>query len=150
MASELDQMTFCAYCGRELPNGAMFCSNCGKPVAAATGTTVITSPPSQTAVVPTQPITPTYQQPSATRPPYAGEFDRIVAVIIDTFIVALVIFILLIPFGFARVLFGASFVFGLDLLIFWFFWLLYFTYFESTTGQTLGKQLLHIRVVDET
>ncbi len=30
------------------------------------------------------------------------------------------------------------------------FWLLYFTYFESTTGQTPGKQVMKIRVVDET
>jgi uncharacterized RDD family membrane protein YckC len=29
-------------------------------------------------------------------------------------------------------------------------WLLCFTYFEATSGQTLGKQLMNIRVVDET
>ena len=40
--------------------------------------------------------------------------------------------------------------FGPITLLSWLLWLLYFTYFEATTGQTLGKQLMNIRVVDET
>jgi uncharacterized RDD family membrane protein YckC len=72
------------------------------------------------------------------------------AVIIDSIIIFIVMAIILLPFGLARYLFGTGLIFGFGLLITWLFWLVYFTYFEGTSGQTLGKQILHIRVVDET
>jgi uncharacterized RDD family membrane protein YckC len=31
----------------------------------------------------------------------------------------------------------------------WLLWLVYFTYFEGTSGQTIGKSLTHLKVVKE-
>ncbi len=82
----------------------------------------------------------------------ASEGDRIVAIILDTIIIflfSLIIFVPLALIGFGLGSFGFIF-FGLPTLVSWLLWLLYFTYFESTSGQTFGKQVMHIKVVNET
>jgi uncharacterized RDD family membrane protein YckC len=86
--------------------------------------------------------------------------SRIVAVIIDTIIVGVVAFILALPFGVlamlnpmayanpmlaAQVAAASLAVSGLSLLIF----VGYYTYFEGTTGQTIGKKIVNIKVVKE-
>jgi uncharacterized RDD family membrane protein YckC len=132
-------MAFCAFCGKELPVGAGFCAACGKPVAAAASSSIPGQAP---------PIS------GGVRPNLASEGDRIVAVIIDTVLLLVVSIFILIPFwlgGFFR--FSGSFGFGLFgpvTLLSWLLWFLYFTYFEATSGQTLGKMAMNIRVVDET
>ena len=47
--------------------------------------------------------------------------------------------------------FGSAWVGGIlgILGVMWILWLIYFTYFEGTSGQTIGKSLIHIRVVKE-
>jgi uncharacterized RDD family membrane protein YckC len=133
-------MGFCSYCGKELPPQATFCPACGRPVPGAT-------------------IGPAMGQsqamPSGVSPNLASEGDRIVAVVLDAiliFAISLVIFVPLVLVAGLFTAFGsfAFLFFGPLTFIQWLFWLLYFTYFESTSGQTLGKQVMHIRVVDET
>ena len=91
---------------------------------------------------------------------YAGVGSRIVAIIIDTIILAIIMAVIAIPFGMSAALltmapadpmaavaamgaFGT--LSGLMILI----GLLYFTYLEGTSGQTLGKKLMSIKVVKE-
>ena len=78
--------------------------------------------------------------------------DRIVAIIIDTLILVLISLVLWVPLFLLGSLVGAFGFFGLfflPLVIFpWIFGLLYFTYFEGTTGQTPGKSIVKIRTVD--
>jgi uncharacterized RDD family membrane protein YckC len=132
-------MGFCGFCGKELPAGAGFYPACGKSVAASPQSSVS----GQASSVPV-----------GTRPNFASDGDRIVAVIIDTILIFLLSLVIFIPFwllgGFFN--FSGSFgflFFGPITLLSWLLWLLYFTYFEATSGQTLGKQLMNIRVVDE-
>ncbi len=107
----------------------VFCSFCGKELPVEAGFCPSCGKPTTGA---TAGSVTSQSQATQTgmRPNLASEGDRIVAVI----------------------LFGSfpSFFFGPVTLVTWLFWLLYFTYFESTTGQTPGKQVMKIRVVDET
>jgi uncharacterized RDD family membrane protein YckC len=132
-------MPFCQYCGKEVSAGAGFCPSCGKPIASAQETPG-----------------PAFPQPNVTglRPNLATEGERIVAVIIDTIIVFIASLVIFIPLVFlvgffAFGSFGFLF-FGPATLLTWLLWLLYFTYFESTSGQTIGKRVMNIRVVDDT
>ncbi len=83
---------------------------------------------------------------------YANLGSRIVAIIIDLIILSLVVVIIALPLGLlaglsaignptqlfaARIAFFVSFM-VLNVLV----WLLYFTYFEGTSGQTLGKKIM--------
>ncbi len=89
---------------------------------------------------------------------YAGLVERFLAVIIDLIILALIGLVIAIPLGiFAAVgiLAGASsgylgLLFGPFTLILFVLWILYFTYFEGTRGQTIGKMALHLRVISAT
>jgi uncharacterized RDD family membrane protein YckC len=87
---------------------------------------------------------------------YAGLLSRFVAVIVDFVILAAVALVVALPFsaiffvataGFTTPAWALSWLYGpIDLLMFA-LWILYFTYFEATSGQTLGKRLLGIRVI---
>src|SRR5207247_8915946 len=133
-------MVFCSFCGKELPVEAGFCPSCGKPTTGATvGSVTSQSQATQTGM----------------RPNLASEGDRIVAVILDTILIFVISLAILLPLSLFIGFFGAfgsfpSFFFGPMTLITWLFLLLYFTYFESTTGQTPGKKVMKIRVVAET
>jgi uncharacterized RDD family membrane protein YckC len=134
-------MAFCQYCGKAVAADATFCPACGKPVSG----TQTQAPPR-------------FAQPqmamSGQRPSLASEGDRIVAIIIDTIIVGVVSLVIFIPLalfvGFFTFGSFAFLFFGPAFLVSWLLWLLYFTYFESTSGATFGKQIMRIRVVDET
>ncbi len=81
---------------------------------------------------------------------YAEIVDRFVGALIDYIIIAIVSFILgIIIFAGALASGGFGFFFGPTLLVTIVLWLIYFTYFEGTSGQTLGKQVAHTKVVDE-
>ncbi len=78
--------------------------------------------------------------------------DRIVAIIIDTiilFLISSVIFVPLFVLGVFAGAFGPFYLFFFPVVFLpWLFGLLYFTYFEGTTGQTPGKSVVKIRTVD--
>ena len=78
--------------------------------------------------------------------------DRAVAVIIDTLILSVVSLAFALPIGLLG-LFGLgifpAFFFGTFTILWWLVWLVYFSFFEGTSGQTLGKQAVGIKVVDE-
>jgi len=93
---------------------------------------------------------------------YAGIGSRAIAVIIDHIILMIITVIIALPFGMTSALFSMmgsvanpvalastmalmSTVMVISLVI----WILYFTYFESKTGQTLGKKMVNIKVVRE-
>ena len=133
-------MPFCPKCGSEVPPDAKFCVSCGATVGQV-------SPPPPT--------------PAAGYSPAGALADlgsRIVAGLIDFIIIgiiaAIIVFVMFIPatvrpalmmgtYGFGWSWFGG--MFGVQFLL----WLIYFTYFEGTSGQTIGKKLSHVRVVKE-
>ncbi len=127
-------MPFCSKCGKEVQDDQKFCKNCGTPLSEKVKAPQIKSESSQ----------------------YASLGSRIVAGLIDYIImlvIALVIFI--ITFGSAILSrnwgrFGFSLgwlagIFGLQFLL----WLVYFTYFEGNSGQTIGKRVAGIKVVKD-
>lgn len=131
----------CPKCGKEVPVDAKFCANCGAGLQAAV----------QAAPAPT----PAYTPPS----PLADLGSRIAAGIVDYVIIGIIagLFAVLVfvpwiivgPFmmrGFWPGWFGGFF--GI-ILVMWLLWLIYFTYFEGTSGQTIGKNLTHIKVIKE-
>jgi uncharacterized RDD family membrane protein YckC len=128
-------LAYCASCGRELPVGATFCPACGKPVTASAAPGMGPQPQG-------------YSNPAMSNLASVG--DRIVAIIIDTIILVLISSIIFVPLF----ILGALGNFGFFLFFFpvvflpWLFGLLYFTYFEATTGQTPGKSIVKIRTVD--
>jgi uncharacterized RDD family membrane protein YckC len=88
---------------------------------------------------------------------YAGLGSRAVALIIDYIILGIVSWVIALPFG-AAALFsmrglrypmafsGAVLAFSAIGIV---IWLLYFTYLEGTSGQTLGKRVMSIKVTKE-
>lgn len=126
-------MPYCPKCGNEVPADAKFCTNCG----ASLGVSIPGAPP---------PPPSGYISPS----PLADLGSRIVGGLIDYIIIGIIAavlsFLALAPLmmgGFGWGWFGS--IFGVQFLL----WLIYFTYFEGTSGQTIGKKFAHIKVVKE-
>lgn len=159
---------FCQHCGQQLPDATAYCSNCGKSTAAST-------PPASAPGLPS--VAPAGAQeglpagagsatpPSAatpSQPLYAGFWLRVVASLIDSFIVGAAMFVVLIVFGI--VLFGvvaatgennpennpaiilaALLFYPLMIVVPW----IYFAYMESSSWQaTIGKRALGLMVTD--
>lgn len=135
-------MAFCPACGKENAAGATFCANCGKPLTS-------------TAAAPMPSTMGSMGMPGGTGTPpagmrYAEIIDRFVGALVDYIIIFVVSIVIAIPIGLGFAFGGGFFfLFGPLFLIEIILWLLYFTYFEGTSGQTFGKQLAHIKVVDE-
>jgi uncharacterized RDD family membrane protein YckC len=125
-----------------LPADSAFCPACGSPVP---GSPVTAAP---------GPAPASMFQPQSTIAVvnYASVGDRFVAVLIDHIILAFVSLAFVIPafiLGAFAFSFGFALFFGPLILLDFLLWLLYFSYFEGTTGQTFGKSLVGIKVVDE-
>ncbi|MDD4282094.1 MAG: RDD family protein [Candidatus Methanofastidiosa archaeon] len=76
---------------------------------------------------------------------YAGLVQRAVALIIDQIIIGVALVVLI----FAGVL-STSMSAGAVVAIMgvqWVLWLVYFTFFEGSSGQTIGKRFMNIRVI---
>lgn len=70
---------------------------------------------------------------------------RIIAAIVDGIIIGVIAWIIVFALAFSMFFYGWGFWGGS--LIFGVLWLLYFAFMEGTRGATIGKQLLHLRVV---
>ena len=130
-------MAFCHKCGRELPPVSAFCPACGTPVAVSGQATspFMTSPQTSNVIA-----------------NLATTGDRAVAVIIDTLITFIATIAFALPIGLLGAFgLGAFFAFFLGgfTILWWLVELVYFSFFEGTSGQTLGKQAVGIKVVDE-
>ncbi len=87
---------------------------------------------------------------------YASMGERFIASLIHLMLLAIATGVVAIPFGiaawmgslivspFAAAVSSASFS-----MLFFISWMLYYSYFESTSGQTLGKRAMSIKVVDQ-
>ena len=71
---------------------------------------------------------------------------RLIAAIVDGIIVGVVFWVIIFALAFGMFFYGWGFL-GLGGLLFGVLWLLYFAFMEGTRGATIGKQLLHLRVV---
>ncbi|NIO22819.1 MAG: hypothetical protein GTN38_02210 [Candidatus Aenigmarchaeota archaeon] len=93
---------------------------------------------------------------------YAGVGSRIVAIIIDTIILWIIAVIIAIPLGLLSAftgmmtdvtammnLFANAAIWGTFTVVNAIIWILYFSYFESTSGQTPGKRAMSIKVTKE-
>jgi uncharacterized RDD family membrane protein YckC len=131
-------MPYCSKCGAEYKEGASFCPSCGSPIS-------VSPPPAPPAggVPPSGPI--------LTRPEANILVQRIIAVIIDSVIVAIISLIIGVliglAIGFAFLFAGFAFIYTPFSVIFLLLGIAYFTYFEGTSGQTIGKRLLGIKVI---
>ncbi len=126
-------MAYCQYCGAEKKDIDEFCSKCGKSIKGVTERTIT-------------------QREVDVR--YATLGERFFANFIDMILLWIVTAIISIPFG-IMALIGSQFgspigwLIGGPQLLAFVSWMLYFSYFESTSGQTLGKRMMTIKVVDE-
>lgn len=134
------EVPYCANCGKELTPGASFCPYCGTAVA-------VGIPP--TSVAP---------QAVTTLTNYADLSQRIIAAIVDSIIVGIAVGILssififsglgMLGFSgmgrmFASPWMGAPWIWLVGLLI----PIAYYTYLEGTSGQTIGKKIMKIKVI---
>jgi uncharacterized RDD family membrane protein YckC len=132
----------CAQCGAPARPDALFCERCGAALSAA--------PPLVQMPAAAAPA-PSYVVPG-TQMPYHGLLIRFAALLIDAII-------LLIIFGVVSVFFGApAYTFSseigyLSLTAAFILWpiitVLYFTYLLGRYGQTIGKMVVKIKVVNE-
>lgn len=135
----------CLKCGKENSDDAQFCISCGASLKVETK--ISTEVSSQVSPF-----------------PFADLGSRIVAGLVDYIIIgiiaAVVFFLALAPMfmmrgpfvmpgqGWGSPAFGWSWIGGILALQF-ILWIIYFTYFEGTSGQTFGKKLAHIKVVKD-
>jgi uncharacterized RDD family membrane protein YckC len=122
-------LTYCKYCGKEISKKDEFCKFCGKPQ------NILDSKTKNTIR-------------------YASIGERFVGVLIDSIIVAIIAFIIMLPFGLLSLIwnpfsFPIGWFFGSPQLLLFTLWILYFSFFESTSGQTIGKRIIGIKVVNK-
>lgn len=133
-------MAYCVNCEKELTVGAAFCPYCGAAVA------IETAPASTTVGT----------RPSSAN--YANLGQRIVAAIIDGIIVGIAVGVVSGLFMFSGLgMFGGSrmwHMFASPWVWAPWMWLVgllipvgYYTYLEGTSGQTIGKRIMNIKVV---
>jgi uncharacterized RDD family membrane protein YckC len=125
-----------------VPNDAKFCTSCGTELGVTTSAAL-------------QSAQSTYTPPS----PLSDLGSRIVGGIIDFVIVGIIAGILSIFLAVPGAMFRPNmmapfwsvFLGGIwgVIGVMWLLWLIYFTYFEGTSGQTIGKKFVHIKVVKE-
>lgn len=127
-------MVYCKYCGATKEETDLFCSKCGK---SSQGTVEVI--PSQSNI--------NFQ--------YATLGERFFAVFIDMILLGIVTVVIMVPLGIIALLGSAvsgspfGWLFGIPQGLSFIIWVVYFTYFESTSGQTIGKRMMSIKVVDE-
>ncbi|HTV57340.1 MAG TPA: RDD family protein [Verrucomicrobiae bacterium] len=155
---------FCSKCGGNVAEGAVFCAQCGQPVAAAAAPAPSYAPPPAPAVPSYSPpqYPPSQYAPAAQQVFYAGFWLRVVAAIIDGIIIGIpsaILFLLLFASALPELMHNQD---NPAALMFTFFprflllvviyiigaWL-YWAKMESSPWQaTLGKKALGLYVTD--
>jgi uncharacterized RDD family membrane protein YckC len=133
-------LAFCAKCGKELPMSATFCPSCGTPVSGATPAA--------------EPIS---GVDAVIKESKAQEYwiRRLVALIIDGIIIGVVVTVIFVFAASSAFLFGGGFgvfgaIFGAFAVVVGILLIFYFPLMESTSGATIGKKALGLRVVSKT
>ncbi len=127
-------MVYCKHCGSPKGETDIFCSKCGK---SSQGTFDINTSPSDVEIQ------------------FATLGERFFAVLVDMVLLGIVTALIMIPLGLiafmGSAMSGSAFgwFFGGPQILMPLIWIIYFTYFESTSGQTIGKRIMSIKVVDE-
>ena len=130
---------FCAKCGKELPEGATFCPNCGTPIGAATS--------GGTAGAPVSGID------TLTKDQRAQQYwvERFVAFIIDAIIVYVILAVLTALVAIPALFTGGAAFFGVvfgGISVLWgLIFVLYFTLMESSSGASIGKRIFRLKAV---
>ena len=136
-------LKFCPKCGNKLEIDASFCDACGADLRDRVETKGMPSPIRADTVSEQKVDTFVERRPSGVE--YAEFLPRLVALIIDVIIIAIIGWLITIPFSFnlIRMWWVSTLI---DYAIgFFYFWLL-----ESyNNGQTIGKAALRLRTVDE-
>lgn len=134
-------MAFCAKCGKELPEGATFCPACGtsvQPGASAAASAPLSG------------------FDSLLRDSKAQEYwlRRLIALVIDVVIIAVFLavigVIVALPFFLSGGLAPVGFFFGGFALLAGIVLIFYFPIMESTSGASVGKRVLGLKVVSRT
>ena len=112
------EQQFCISCGARLEPGARFCGVCGTPATGGRGQST------------------NLASPGLPQREYMGFWIRLAAVLIDSILVLILVALLSRIFG------------GPGIFIAYVFGLLYYVLLTTLQGQTLGKMLLGIQVVD--
>jgi uncharacterized RDD family membrane protein YckC len=135
-------MVFCSKCGKELPEGAIFCPNCGASVQA-----------SATASAPSPPIS-GFETLTKDQKAQQHWILRLIAFIIDAVIVYLILavltFLVALPALFTGGLGIFAAFFGGVSIVWGIIFVLYFAFAESTYGASIGKHVLGLKVVSKT
>ncbi len=143
-------MPFCSKCGASITFDAEYCPNCGQALLKQSGSSAFQQPPQISSV-------PRVKNNLSIAGAYASTLDRFVAQFLDWLVLLVASAILSVPLGLALLPLGNplgypfqgaaytafSSVMGIVVP------LLYFSYFESSSGQTLGKMAMSIKVVDQ-
>ena len=140
-------MAFCSKCGKELPEGATFCPACGTPVQA----TASAGAPSAAPAAPVSGIDALMKDSKAQE----YWFRRLIALIIDGIIIGIVVVIIFaliaamvaLPAYFAYGYAPLSILFGGVTIVVGILLILYFPLAETTRGATIGKSVMHLKVV---
>ena len=124
----------CPTCNTENPDDAQFCSSCSADLAATSAPVTDADPPDQEQAAPLTSVT----SPSAFQSTEFAKFNiRVAAMAIDFVVVNIILFtveLALVPLGLQQIAFGV--------------WPAYFILLTSRYGQTLGKRIIGLRVVD--
>ncbi len=118
-------MTYCTSCGKELPESAEFCPNCGTPIRHAVSS----------------------HETAAERILSESSLQqhwvkRLIAIVIDSIIVGIATAIIGYFINVAGIFNWLSFPFAMGLI-----YVLYFTITELTYGYTVGKKIVNLKVV---
>ncbi len=144
-------MPFCSKCGASITVDAEYCPNCGQALLKQAGSSAFQRPPQINSV-------PQVKNNLSIAGAYASTLDRFVAQFLDWLVLLVASAILSVPLGLALLPLGNPFGYPFQGAAYTAFSsvmgiavpLLYFSYFESSSGQTLGKMAMSIKVVDQT
>jgi uncharacterized RDD family membrane protein YckC len=120
-------LKYCRSCGKELPESADYCPNCGTPIRHGFGS-------SETAA----------QRILSENSLQQHWVKRLIAILIDSIIVGAATSIIGFFISIAGIFNWLNFPFAMGIL-----YVLYFTISESTFGYTAGKKIMNFRVVTE-